>query len=108
MSDAVNMSTLEIVVLFVFYEQQVAASAQCSVSSEQCSAQSASLRHGLTAHLPSAGINAADDLADADISSPADFSHQPQQHPLCYVNHTSISILIFTSSAFESLEPPPW
>ena len=63
------MSTLEIAVLFVFYEQQVSASAQCSVLSEQCSAHSASLRHGLTAHLPSAGINAADELADADAAS---------------------------------------
>ena len=72
--------------------------------SEQCSAQSASLRHGLTAHLPSAGINAADDLADADISSPADFSHQPQQHS---IKNAFLSFVITPQSQYLNSPPQP-
>ena len=51
LSDTVNMSTLEIVVLFVFYEQQVAASAQCSVSSAVLSQRHCVMDSRLTYHL---------------------------------------------------------
>ena len=51
LSDTVNMSILEIVVLFVFYEQQVAASAQCSVSSAVLSQRHCVMDSRLTYHL---------------------------------------------------------
>ena len=105
------MPTLEVVVLFVFYKQQVAASAQCSVSSAVLSQRHCVMDSRLTYHLLELMLLMI--LLMLIFPLLLISRIKPQQHPLknaflCYANHTSIPILIFTSSAFESLEQPPW
>ena len=106
------MSTLEIVVLFVFHEQQVAA--QCSVSSAVLSQRHCVMDSRLTYHLLELMLLMILLMLIFPLLLISRINHnsihyRPLQNAfLFYVNHTSISLLIFTSSAFESLEQPPW